>query len=105
MKGQDKTCQNKQISRDRQAFRKRIQNNCNEDDPESWKKSGERTTNVYPRPIAAATATAKSLQELENKQMDINNMLEGINGRITEQEEWISDLEDRMIGITAQNRI
>ena len=28
--------------------------------------------------------------------------LEGINGRITEAEEWISELEDRMLEITTK---
>ena len=36
----------------------------------------------------------KDLQELENKQT-------GINSRITEAEEWINDLENRMVEITA----
>ena len=40
-------------------------------------------------------------QELTNKQTEMNNILEGINSRITEAEEWISDLEDRMVEITA----
>ena len=31
----------------------------------------------------------------------MNDILEGINSRITETEEWISDLEDRMVEITA----
>ena len=31
----------------------------------------------------------------------MNNTLEGINSRITEAEEWINDLEDRMVEITA----
>ena len=31
----------------------------------------------------------------------MNNIVEGINSRITEAEEWISDLEDRMVEITA----
>ena len=31
----------------------------------------------------------------------MKNTLEGINSRITEAEERISDLEDRMVGITA----
>ena len=31
----------------------------------------------------------------------MNNTLEGINSRITEAEEWISDLEDRMVEFTA----
>ena len=36
----------------------------------------------------------------------MNNTLEGIHSRITEAEEWINDLEDRMVEITAveQNR-
>ena len=31
----------------------------------------------------------------------MNNTLEGINNRITEADEWINDLEDRMVEITA----
>ena len=31
----------------------------------------------------------------------MNNTLEGINSRITEAEEWISDLENRMMKINA----
>ena len=31
----------------------------------------------------------------------MNNTLEGINCRITEAEEWINDLKDRMLEITA----
>ena len=43
----------------------------------------------------------KDLEELENKQTKMNNTLEGINSRITESEERINDLEDRMMEITA----
>ena len=32
---------------------------------------------------------------------EMKNTLEGINSRITESEEWISDLEDRMVEFTA----
>ena len=35
----------------------------------------------------------------------MNNTLEEINSRITEAEGWISDLEDRMVEITATKRI
>ena len=38
----------------------------------------------------------KIITEMEKK-----NTLEGINSRITEAEEWISDLDDRMVEITA----
>ena len=31
----------------------------------------------------------------------MKSILEGINSRITEAEEWISDQEDRMVEITA----
>ena len=43
----------------------------------------------------------KDVAELKNKQTERNNTLEGINSRITEAEEWINDLEDRMVEITA----
>ena len=39
--------------------------------------------------------------ELKNKQTEINGTLEGINSRITETEEQINDLEDRMVEIIA----
>ena len=45
----------------------------------------------------------KDLEELKSKQTmnktinEIKNSLEGINSRITEAEEWISDLEDKMV--------
>ena len=38
----------------------------------------------------------KDLQELKNKYT-----LEGINSRITEAEEWINDVEERMVEISA----
>ena len=31
----------------------------------------------------------------------MNNTLEGINNRITEADEWINDLEDKMVESTA----
>ena len=43
----------------------------------------------------------KDLEELKKKQTEMNNTLEGINSRITESEERINDLEDRMMEITA----
>ena len=43
----------------------------------------------------------KDLEELKNKQTEMNNTLEGINSRITGAEEWINDPEDRMVEITA----
>ena len=46
----------------------------------------------------------KDLQELKNKQIEMNNTLEGINSRITEAEERISELEDRMMEITSKEQ-
>ena len=50
----------------------------------------------------------KDLEELKNKQAELNNTitemknaLQGINSRITEAKEQISDLEDRMVEFTA----
>ena len=50
----------------------------------------------------------KHPEEFKNKQTEMNNTitemkntLEGINSRKTEEEEWISDLEDRMVEFTA----
>ena len=40
-------------------------------------------------------------EELKNKPTEMNNSLKGINPRITEAEEQINDLEDRMVEITA----
>ena len=49
----------------------------------------------------------KALEELKSKQTmmdntinEIKNSLEGINSRITEAEEWISDLEYEIVEIT-----
>ena len=100
MKGQDKTLQ-KQLNKVeiRQPSRKRIQKNDSEDDPGSQKKNGgkgwEDAKNVYQTP-----------EERKNKQKwktnkQTNKPLEGINSRITEAEEQISDLEDRMVEINS----
>ena len=43
----------------------------------------------------------KDLEELKNKQTEMNNTLEGIHIRITGAGEQINDLEDRKAGITA----
>ena len=49
----------------------------------------------------------KDLEKLKSKQTMMNNTineilnsLEGINSRMTETEEWISDLEDKIVEIT-----
>ena len=56
----------------------------------------------------------KDLEELKNKHTErnntiteIKNTLEGTNSRISEAEEWIRDLEDKMVEITfeEQNKV
>ena len=51
----------------------------------------------------------KDLEELKNKQTnntitEIKNTLEGINSRISEEEEQISKLEDKMVKITSEGQ-
>ena len=43
---------------------------------------------------------------MNNTKSEIKASLEGINSRITKAEEWISELEDRMvqISVTEQNK-
>ena len=43
----------------------------------------------------------KDLEELKNKETEMNNTLAAVNNRITEPEEWISNLEDGMVAMTA----
>ena len=54
---------------------------------------------------------SKELEELKNKHIktndtitEIKNTLEGINSRISETEEWISELEDKMVEITSEEQ-
>ena len=46
----------------------------------------------------------KDLEEIKNKQTEMNNTLERMNSRITEAEAWINDLEDRMVEINATDQ-
>ena len=53
----------------------------------------------------------KDLEELKNKHSETNNTiteikntLGGINSRISEAEKWISELEDKMVGITSEEQ-
>ena len=51
----------------------------------------------------------KDLEEWKNKHTnntitEIKNTLEGINSRISEVEEWISDLEDKTVEITSEEQ-
>ena len=61
--------------------------------------------------MEAQTKKIQELEDIKNKQTETNNTitemkttLEGINSQINEAEEWISELEDRMLEITAVER-
>ena len=41
---------------------------------------------------------------INNAINEIKNSLEGINSRITETEEWISDMEDKIVEITTADQ-
>ena len=41
---------------------------------------------------------------MNNAITEMKNTLEGMNSRVTEAEEWISDLEDKMVEITAEEQ-
>ena len=41
---------------------------------------------------------------MNNTITEMKNTLEGINSRISEAEEWISELEDRVVEITAAEK-
>ena len=41
---------------------------------------------------------------MNNTLNEIKNSLEGINSRITEAEEWINELEDKTVEITAREQ-
>jgi len=51
----------------------------------------------------------KDLEKLKNKHTnntitEIENTLEGINSRISEAEEWINELKDKMVGMTSEEQ-
>ena len=69
----------------RQAiFQKNNSNNDSEYDLGSWKKNVENARNDYQRPRRTKEQTA------------MNNILEGINSKITQAEEQITDLENNV---------
>ena len=81
----------------RQAiYLRKIQSNDSKYDPRSQEKNGGTGRKIQEK-------FSKDL-ELKNKQTETNNTitemkntLEGICSRITEIEEWMNDLEDRMV--------
>ena len=85
----------------RQTTWKIIQNNDSKDDQKPWKQNGENARINWQRPRRNKHA------ETNNTITEIKNTLEGINGRISETGEPISELEDKMVEITSkeQNKI
>ena len=67
-----------------------------------WRKCKKHLTQL---------TVTKNIEEIKNKQTEMNNTIteikntpEGNNSRITEAEEQISELEDRMVEITAEEQ-
>ena len=55
--------------------------------------------------ITKDTGEIKNKQtEMNNTIIEIENTLEGTNSKITEAKEWISELEDRMVEIIAEEQ-
>ena len=61
--------------------------------------------------INTVNTITKDIEKIKNKQIEMNNTIsetkntpEGTTSRITEAEEWISELEDRMVEITAEKQ-
>ena len=86
-------------SGDRQSPRKRIQNNDSKDDPGSWKRNGGKDEGA--RNVQQRSRRTKKQTRVNNTVSEMTAILKGINSRITEAEDWISNLEDRVVEITA----
>ena len=76
------------------TFQKIIWNNDSEQDSGSGKRMEAKIEKMQ-------EMFTKHLEKLKNKQTEMNNTLQGIDSRIMDAEEQISDLEDRMVQITA----
>ena len=104
MKGQDEPLEKTKWSGDRQLSRKRIQNIYSKM-IQDLGKTMEKMQEMFAENIFTRTTRTKELwlelQELKHQQPEMNNTLEGINNKITEVEERISDLKDGMVEITA----
>ena len=77
---------------------KKIQNNDSKDDQKPWKRDGEQKESIN-----------KDLEELKNtethnKITEIKNTLEGINSGMSEAEERINELQDKMMEISSEEQ-
>ena len=65
------------------------------------RKRMEKMQEMFTKDLEELKNTNNNKTKQTNKQKQVNDTLERINHRITKAEEWISDLEDRMVEITA----
>ena len=84
-----------------------MQNNYSKFDQKPWKQNGENESINK----ELKESINKDLEELKTKHTETNNTvteikntLEGINSKISEAEEWISGLEDKMVEITSEEQ-
>ena len=89
-------------------YAERVMQNARLDDTQAIIKTNRRNINNcrYADDTSLKAKSDKQIQGIrptrtEEETSRDENTLEEINSRITEAEEWISDLEDRMVEITA----
>ena len=94
----------------RESTGKRIQNNDSKYDPKSWKQNGV-TYRLETRIEKMQEMLNKDLEEIKKSQSIMNNeitemknILEGTRSWVTEAEDRISEVEDRMVEINEAER-
>ena len=75
----------------------RIQSNGHKDTPQTWEKNGRTQWEV---PQRVRQCKKEPIRASGYSNWNKKNRLEGINSRLDDEEEWISDLEDRVVEIT-----
>ena len=90
----------KQTKEEEIAYLKNIQSNDSKNDPKSLTMELQ-INRLETKTEKMQQMFTEDLEYLKNKQIEMKNILEGINTRITETEKHINDLEDRMAEITA----
>ena len=64
----------------------------------------EKKQEMFTKDLEKLNNNNNNKNKKKKKQAEMDNILEGINSRITEAEEQINDLEDRMVEITATEK-
>lgn len=70
------------------------------DETETWRKRWMHRARGQKKFLAELECIKKNQTKLKNAITQMKNTQEGINGRINRAEEQISELEDKVVGIT-----